>query len=213
MLASIEQNKNTIIPRFEFRTFGHNFEESTKLMANLSAAVPENVRERESDEIYILSKANDINNTKIRNGKMDIKMLVQTVDGFEQWKPLIKSSFPIIREVLEQDVFPAFNVGKPLLMNATYTLEEFLSVVAAHPKLKVVKVHKKRFGYMVNKTVCEVGRVLINGVPLKTISSESTELTDVKKTISDLGLNGLENINYLQAIKRVIGWINKPLAN
>jgi hypothetical protein len=28
-----------------------------------------------------------------------------------------------------------------------------------------------------------------------------------------LGLEGVENINYLQAIKRVIGMINKPLAN
>ena len=46
-----------------------------------------------------------------------------------------------------------------------------------------------------------------------TINSESTELDDIKKTIIDIGLGGVENINYLQAIKRVIGWIDKPLAN
>jgi hypothetical protein len=34
-----------------------------------------------------------------------------------------------------------------------------------------------------------------------------------KKTIQDVKLEGVENINYLQAIKRVIGMINKPLAN
>ena len=34
-----------------------------------------------------------------------------------------------------------------------------------------------------------------------------------KKTIADCGLEGLENINYLQAIKRVIGMSDKPLAN
>jgi hypothetical protein len=45
------------------------------------------------------------------------------------------------------------------------------------------------------------------------INSESTELDDIKKTISDIGLDGVENINYLQAIKRVLGWIDKPLAN
>ncbi len=28
-----------------------------------------------------------------------------------------------------------------------------------------------------------------------------------------IGLDDVENINYLQAIKRVIGWIDKPLAN
>jgi hypothetical protein len=31
--------------------------------------------------------------------------------------------------------------------------------------------------------------------------------------VKDIGLEGVENINYLQAIKRVIGMINKPFAN
>ena len=80
-------------PRFEFRTFGQNFDEASKLMARLSLPVPKKVWERESNEIYILSKTNDINNTKIRDGKMDIKTYVQTVDGLEQWNPLMKGEF------------------------------------------------------------------------------------------------------------------------
>jgi hypothetical protein len=72
---------------------------------------------------------------------------------------------------------------------------------------------KERFGYMVNDTICEVGNILINGAKVITINSESTELDDIKKTVIDVGLDDVENINYLQAIKRVIGWIDKPLAN
>jgi len=66
---------------------------------------------------------------------------------------------------------------------------------------------------MVNNTICEVGDVLINGAHVVTINSESTEVEDIIKTMKDVGLEGVENINYLQMIKRVIGWINKPLAN
>jgi hypothetical protein len=55
--------------------------------------------------------------------------------------------------------------------------------------------------------------VLINGARVVTVSSESTEMENILKTLSDLKLEGIENINYLQAIKRVIGMINKPLAN
>ena len=66
-------------PRFEFRTFGQNFDKSAKLMARLSVPIPQKVWERTSEEIYILSKTNDINNTKIRDGKMDIKTFVQAV--------------------------------------------------------------------------------------------------------------------------------------
>ncbi len=200
-------------PRFEFRTFGQNFDESAKLMARLSGPVPKKVWERESDEIYIMSKTNDVNNTKIRDGKMDIKTYVQTVDGLEQWNPLMKGEFPIAKEVLENDVFPAFQVEMPALTQDTYTLEEFLAMIDAHDDLQGVKVHKQRFGYMVNDTICETGNVLINGAKVVTINSESTELEDIKKTMVDCKLEGNENLNYLQTIKRIIGWINKPLAN
>lgn len=200
-------------PRFEFRTFGQQFNDAHYRMARLSLPVPEKVWERHSDEIYILSRTNDINNTKIRDGKMDIKTYVQTVDGLEQWNPLMKGVFPMKKAVLEKEVIPAFQVDMEELDQDTYTLEAFLDMVRAHPELQAVRVHKQRFGYMVNDTICEYGYVLINGARVATINSESTEIQDIKKTLSDVGLEGVENINYLQAIKRVIGMINKPLAD
>ncbi|AGY54528.1 hypothetical protein BRDCF_p1901 [Bacteroidales bacterium CF] len=200
-------------PRFEFRTFGQDFTKAIERMARLSVPVPEKVWERHSDEIYIISRTNDINNTKIRDGKMDIKTYVQTVDGLEQWNPLMKGEFPISAEVLKKEVFPAFMVEIPELTKETYTYEEFISMVNAHPDLQAVRVHKQRWGYMVNDTICEAGAVIINGAKVMTINSESTELEDIKKTIKDVGLEGVENINYLQAIKRVIGMSDKKLAN
>lgn len=200
-------------PRFEFRTFGQNFDEAAKRMARLSLPVPEKVWERTSTEIYIMSRTNDINNTKIRDGKMDIKTYVQTIDGLEQWNPLMKGEFPISSEVLKKEVFPAFQVQMPELTKSEYTFEEFMEIINNHPDLQAVRVYKQRFGYMVNNTICETGNVLINGARLFTINSESTEVEDIIKTVKDVGLEGVENINYLQAIKRVIGMINKPLAN
>lgn len=200
-------------PRFEFRSFGQDFTKAAARMARLSMPVPEKVWERYSEEIYILSRINDINNTKIRDGKMDIKTFVQNVDGLEQWNPLMKGEFPMKASVLEGEVFPAFQVNMPKLTKDEYTYDEFMEMVYNHPDLAAVKVHKQRFGYMVNNTICEFGAVLINGAKVYTINSESTEIEDIKKTVSEIGLEGVENINYLQAIKRVIGMINKPLAN
>jgi hypothetical protein len=199
-------------PRFEFRSFGQDFDEAHYRMSRLSFPVPEKVWERHSDEIYILSRTNDVNNTKIRDGKMDIKTYVQTVDGLEQWNPLMKGEFPIKKEVLENEVFPAFQVSMPEFKKDVYTYGEFIEMINQHPDLQAVRVHKERYGYMVNNTICEFGYVLVNGAEITTINSESTEVDDIKKTIKDVGLEGVENINYLQAIKRVIGWIDKPLA-
>ena len=200
-------------PRFEFRTFGQEFGEQAYVMSRLSAPVPQKVWERESDEIYIVSRTNDINNTKIRDGKMDIKTFVTEQQGLEQWNPLMKGEFPMAAAMLRDEVFPAFQVAIPEFTQDEYTLDEFLDMVRAHPDLQAVKVHKERFGYMVNDTICEVANVLINGAHVMSINSESTEVADILKTMEDVGMAEFENINYLQAIKRVIGWIDKDLAN
>ena len=200
-------------PRFEFRSFGQDFNKQAERMARLSVPIPEKLRVRHSRESYIMSRTNDINNTKIRDGKMDIKTYVQTVDGLEQWNPLTKIEFPISVNFLKSDIFPAFQVEIPDFEKTEYTMDEFLTMVKKHLDLQAVSVVKERFGYMVNDTICEVGNFLINGSKVITINSESTELDDIKKTVIDVGLDDVENINYLQAIKRVIGWIDKPLAN
>ena len=201
-------------PRFEYRSFGRCFKKQAERMARLSIPVPEKVWERKSTETYIVSRTNDVNNTKIRDGKMDIKTFMQNIDGFEQWNPLMKGEFPISAEMLKNEVFSAFKVSNlPKLQKDIYTLDEFLLMVKNHPDLQAVTVEKVRYGYMVNNTICETGEVYINGAKVVTINSESTEIDDLKKTVQELGLEGVENINYLQAIKRVIGMIDKPLSN
>ncbi|MGS0679893.1 hypothetical protein ACVBIO_07670 [Shewanella sp. 0m-8] len=200
-------------PRFEFRTFGQDFTEASTRMARLSVPVPEKVWHRQSDEIYIMSRTNDLNNTKIRDGKMDVKSYVQTVDGLEQWDPKLKAEFPISAAQLLEEIFPAFMVEQPALNKEQYSFEEFLDLINDHPDLQAVKIHKERYGYMVNDTICEVANVLVNGARIVSVNSESTELEDIQRTIKDLKLEGVENINYLQAIKRVIGMKNLPLAN
>ena len=200
-------------PRFEFRTFGRDFTDVAFLMSRLSVPVPEKVWERTSIETYIISKTNDVNNTKIRDGKMDIKTFVQEIDGLEQWNPLMKGEFPMKAEILKKEVFPAFMVDMPSLDKETYTLDEFMEMVKANPDLQAITVEKERFGYMINDTICEYANVWINGAMVVTVNSESTEIDDIKKTITDLGLDGVENINYLQASKRVVGMIDKKLAN
>lgn len=51
----------------------------------------------------------------------------------------------------------------PKLTKDNYTYDEFMEMVYAHPDLAAVKVHKQRFGYMVNNTTANTGAVLING--------------------------------------------------
>ena len=200
-------------PRYEFRTFGSDFEEVAQRMSHLSAAVPKKFRKRTSAEIYIVSKTNDTNNVKIRDEKMDIKKLIQAVDGLEQWTPLMKGEFPFMAQIIVEEIFPMFQLVIPKPEKDELSFDDFLSIIKPHPELKVVTVEKERYGYMVNGTICEYALVQINGSMISTVSSESTNIDDVKKTIWDLGLEGMENINYIQAVKRVTGMKNKTIPN
>ena len=150
---------------------------------------------------------------KIRDGKIDIKTLVQVVDGLEQWQPVTQAAFPISNAFLENIIFPSLKVEIPDLNRDAYNLDEFMAVIQSNSSLELVDIQKHRFGYMVNKTICEFAKVTINGIQVESINSESTEIADVKKTLKECGLESVENINYIQAIKRVIGMIDNPLAN
>ena len=54
----------------------------------------------ESEETYIVSKATDKCNAKIRAALMDIKVLVAEDRGLEQWKPVLKAGFPLESSVI-----------------------------------------------------------------------------------------------------------------
>ena len=207
------QQLDVIKPRFEFRTFGYSLQEEHTRMQKLSDPVSEELKERKSEETYIISYRNDLHNIKIRDDKLDIKKLIQSVENFEQWKPVIKVGFPISFDIMKNDIFPALLVELPSINSETFSISDLIQIVDTHPELQAVNVKKRRFGYLVNNAICEVAEVIINNKKVMTISVESTEINLIKKTIRDLGIDNFENINYLQAIKRIIGMIDLPLAN
>jgi len=199
-------------PRFEFRSFGQDFDAIHHRLGRLSVPLPEAQWERHSDETYIVSCTNDVHNSKIRDDQLDIKTLMRTVADLEQWKPLLKARFPLTPEVLRGEVFPALGTGILGLSAEPCELPAFLAMLRGHPDVAVVQVRKQRFAYRVHDTICEYAVVLINGARVVTVSSESTDPEAIRRTMHDTGMAGLENVNYLQAIKRVIGMVPMALA-
>ena len=196
-----------IKPRFEFRTFAQNLGIVEDRMRSLSPV--ENIRE--SLEIYIMSAGNNENNTKIRDNLMDIKVFVQEKKGLEQWNPRMKGSFPISLEVIKNEVFPAFGVTTPPLSHDVYTLEQYIrEIIQPHPDLAAVNVFKRRFAFTINGCIAEIAEVFINGARLMTACLESVDVDALLQAKAMTGLDDYENVNYLLAIKRVIGMVPLP---
>ncbi len=191
-----------IKPRFEFRAWARNFGKVEEKMRKLAAV--EQIRE--SSEIYIVSAANNENNTKIRDRLMDIKVFVQKKKGLEQWNPRMKGEFPMKASVLTQEVFPAFGGDLPNLERDEYTLSQYLDeIIRPHPQLVPAQVFKRRFAFTVNDCISEIAEIEINGAGLQTVAVESVDVDAILKAMEMLGLDEYENVNYLRAIKRIIG--------
>ena len=62
----------------------------------------------------------------------------------------MKGEFPLAKQVLVDQVFPAFQVDLPAALQESYTLDGFLRLIGEHPELQAVSVRKRRFGYMVH---------------------------------------------------------------
>ena len=194
---------NTIQPRFEFRAWADDLGTVRDRIASLA----DTSELRESVETYIVS-ANAIDaNPKIRGDQLDIKILITSVDGFEQWEPQLKASFPIPAEVLRNKFFRLLGQPVPTLDRDNYTFEQFLHVIEERPgELATVEVAKQRRISTVRGCITEFAHVSIAGADIQTAAVESVDIDALRDARRLTGLDAYENINYPAAIKRAIGW-------
>ena len=132
----------TIRPRWEWRTFGHRLGQAAAILA---AQEPTGIQE--SDELYLLGA--DDGNVKIRDGRMDIKLLRATgADGLERWEPVLKADFPLPPEAVGEVAPLALHVPAPT-DRVSWSLEELLADLAAGGGVRAVPVHKRRVRHLV----------------------------------------------------------------
>jgi exopolyphosphatase/guanosine-5'-triphosphate,3'-diphosphate pyrophosphatase len=197
----------TIVPRWEWRTFGQSFGEAD---ARFAALRPE--RAEESDEVYVLSMGSDAS-VKVRNGLMDVKQL-QTVneDGLEQWKPVMKAEYPLpAEEVLA--VLETLAAEAPPLARSAYTLDQLVDeVVGPSPDLLAVAVHKQREHYTVGGCMAERSEIRTEQGARRTIAVESEDPARVIAAVRDLGLSSRRNVCLARGLKALVGFGSRRYA-
>jgi len=194
---------NSIQPRFEFRAWGDELDTVRDHIVSLA----DPYEKRESVETYIVSAGTTGANPKVRGDQLDIKVLIATRDGFEQWEPQLKASFPIPASVLRNDFFRVLGEFTPTLDRDSYSFEQFIhEIVERHDELAAVEVVKQRRISTVNRCITEFAHVSIAGGDIQTAAVESTDLEALHDARRSTGLDEYENINYPAAIKRAIGW-------
>jgi exopolyphosphatase/guanosine-5'-triphosphate,3'-diphosphate pyrophosphatase len=188
----------TIIPRWEWRTFGRRFG-----IAETRFAALEPTAVQESDEIYLLAGAND--NVKIRDSLMDIKVLREVdAEGLERWEPVMKQGFPLDAAGVKQ-VFGALNLATPPLDRTAYTLEQFLAELAGPSgHLRTTKVHKRRVRYTVGGCTSEVTEIRAEGKTTRSIAIESENAAAVVAAVDSVGLGSYLNTSYPRGLRALL---------
>ncbi|MGH7936052.1 MAG: hypothetical protein ACREF8_03470, partial [Chthoniobacterales bacterium] len=147
-------------PRYEFRIWDRSLSDLNDRLEKLWGPQP---AER-TRETYIVSYTTDATNTKIRAGAMDIKILLRTDQGLEQWQLYLKADFPIDSMLVAESIFPALRVDPPELGAQLFTAELFVeTVVKPHPRLVAVELGKNRRRYVLGGCAAEFVEVEIGG--------------------------------------------------
>jgi len=191
----------TIVPRWEWRTFGDDFGHAEEVFASLES---EGVQE--SDEVYLLSTRSDAS-VKVRDGLMDVKEL-QSVndDGLEEWKPVLKAAYPLAADDVRA-VLAALAVEAPELVRAEYTLDQLVGeVIDPSPDLRAVDVHKHRDHYTVGGAMAELSEIGTDQGSRRTIAVESEDPALVVAAVGELGLPLSPNVCLPRGLKALIGF-------
>jgi exopolyphosphatase/guanosine-5'-triphosphate,3'-diphosphate pyrophosphatase len=192
-------------PRYEFRTWAQTL---ARARAKLQQWGIPTARD-ESDETYLVSASTSRCNAKIRNGLLDIKILLATQRGLELWKPVLKAAFPIDRATIIEHVFPALELPAPPLPAGHYSIEQFLDL-AGQARIAIVQIRKTRRQFTLYQCQAEFTSVLIGTLSQETMAVESEDPGAVLSAVSRLGLENTPNTSYVCRIKQILnqGWFD-----
>jgi exopolyphosphatase/guanosine-5'-triphosphate,3'-diphosphate pyrophosphatase len=198
--ASMDQ----IVPRWEWRTFGHEFGGAESKFASLLSE-----KVQKSEEIYLLAAATDAN-VKIRDRLMDIKMLERTSpEGLEQWRPVLKESFPLPHTAVAT-VRATLGLPAASPSGDNLPLDRLLAELApAGGPVHVVDVRKTRTRYHVKGCVAEVTEVIADGKAVRTVAIEDEDPAKLIAAVRSMGLGNYPNTSYPQGLKQLVGLSSK----
>jgi exopolyphosphatase/guanosine-5'-triphosphate,3'-diphosphate pyrophosphatase len=159
----------------------------------------------ESDELYLISAAG-ADTVKVRHQLLDVKHLLQVDDdGLEQWEPLVKAAFPLSATDVA-DVLVSLDVDSPRALSGTaYSLSALLEeVVAPHPHVRAVQVHKRRQRYKIGGCLAELTDVGTERASTRTLAIESEDASRVIATVREIGLAARPNVNFVRGLKALV---------
>ncbi len=188
--------------RLEFRCFGEEFAAVEAYLEALAGPASQEF----SAEIYLLSQPPALDrNIKIRQGRLECKILVECLGDLQRWQPQGDWGFPVSPHILGRlFATPFLKVGQ--WRAPDISRDQLLSAVSAGVTgLRRANVLKHRRRFVLRACRVETDWVLINGAGVASVAIEAMEAGCVERLRGDLGLPDVENVSFPLVIARVLG--------
>lgn len=160
----------------------------------------------ESEERYVIAHGAGDANVKVRDGKLQIKRLIERYRRLERWEPVADATFPLGHDFVQAKLAPAPNLRQMQAARPSRSLQTFLAeLVSPEHGLWQASVSKRRFRFVIDDCLAEIDESLINGAAIGSIAVESAAADSVQALTEQIGLAAYENVSYPRAIRRVMG--------
>jgi len=156
-----------------------------------------------SSEVYIVTRLNIDCNVKLREDRLDVKVLEARSGLLELWKPLLSAELPISVPKFKQEVAAHLGV-EPDRPSASYLSENALRDLAnSNPALAWTPLHKKRVRFEISSGWAEVVYVTLGDRHVQSVCVEAIAADVAHELVAAAGLATYRNESYpcfLQAI-------------
>jgi hypothetical protein len=188
-------------PLFEYRIFVSRLSEIGDLPELPKSEVSP------SEEFYLVPTETETFNLKIRDGRLELKALIDQDQGLERWQPIESVALPIPRDQLNAAFLSKAAVVSPALVHADYSASMLmLEVAVPSNELELCKVNKRRRKVLIEDCAAEVVSLDIGDLwhaESVAIGAKTTEV--VLKRAREWGLMAYPNQSYPALIKGLMG--------
>jgi hypothetical protein len=188
--------------RYEYRSFAPVLG-SVEQRLRSAGGQPER---RTSAEIYLLSRPDERYNYKIRDGRLELKLLEGYHGPLERWVPQPAHEFPIDDAILAKGLVASLELSAGLPPGAGQSVEVLVDAFRGVPGAVAVDVFKRREGFQLDGCIAELVQVTVAGHTTHSICVEGVDAQRVLDLAERLGLAGLPNISYLAEVRSLQGW-------
>jgi len=160
----------------------------------------------DSAEVYLLSRADERFNFKIRDGRLELKVLESVLGPLERWVPELALDFPIDDRILAETLVAPLGLSAGPPPGAGRSPAALVAAVRTIPGAAAVDVFKHRERFQLDRCIAELVQVTVGGHTTRSICVESVDPQRVLHVAARLGLSGLPNISYLAEVRSLQGW-------